>query len=57
MTVALDVTLSHGERISKRDAELFPYQVYARYHLGDGMFNLNTAVHFQEIEFVAVFVY
>ena len=55
MAVELHVLLLHRKRRAIGDADLFAHEIDAGDHLGDRVLNLQTRVHFDEIEF-AVFV-
>ena len=50
MATNLDFFLLDGQRLASRDTQLFLDQVNAGNHFGDRMFNLNTGVHFNEVE-------
>ena len=45
------VFLLKRKRFALSDADLFAYQIDTSDHFGDRMFDLQTCVHFDEIEF------
>src|SRR2546428_659259 len=44
------ICLLEGQRLAVRDADLFAYKIEACRHFGYGMLDLQTRVHFEEIE-------
>src|SRR3546814_19394249 len=55
MPLDLHIALAQGELLAGGDQNLLLHQVDTRDHFGNGMFDLNTRIHFYE-EKLAIFV-